>query len=696
MNVGAVLIAEIGSLITRVTLVDSVDGEYRLIGRAETFSSVEPPYRNAFFAVLEAAAQLAEATGRQLLHEGQLLMPQSDERDGVDRLLVTTSAAGTMALVITAVAQDVSARSALHASRCTYTTVLQTVTLDDAAAQPLDKVDDVSWIERQVQALLSLQPDAVLIAGGLEGGAVDAVHRLAHIVGLTALRVSVDASGQQRQNINARPVIYAGNSSARERVIEALSARAEIFVVDNVRPALEQEQLEATRTELSKLYDKYILSRLPGIGPLRRLASAAPLTVCHAESLMTRFAAERSGRRVLLLDCGASATSALLALPGRFHTAVIGDVGTSYQLTKLLTHSSIANIARWLPYPIDETDLQHRLLNRALRPQLLATDRADLHLDFAIAREALSVAYTALLDEVPHPHYDWLFACGGALARAPQAGLALLALLDAVQPRLDDEATLLDVHLDTLGLLPACGVLATLDELAAVEVFDRDVMRSQPLATVLVPGGEGRPGEKAIEVELVLPSGQTSQVTVRHGEIVRIPLASGRRAQLTLRPTPSVRIGSNEAGAELRGNPGQLQGSTLGLVIDARGRPLVLPQDERERCLKLWEWLVALGAERGANPYLEATTAPEPRAPLVATAPPATPVVPPAVRPLEVPRPTTEVVASGGGKRISLAELAAQETAANADPAPGSIESDMAKLRQSVEAPKKRGLFRRK
>ncbi|NJM05204.1 hypothetical protein HC891_01685 [Candidatus Gracilibacteria bacterium] len=84
MHVGAVLIAEIGSLITRVTLVDSVDGECRLVGRAETFSSVEPPYHNAFFAVLEAAAQLAEATGRQLLREGQLLIPQTEERDGVD------------------------------------------------------------------------------------------------------------------------------------------------------------------------------------------------------------------------------------------------------------------------------------------------------------------------------------------------------------------------------------------------------------------------------------------------------------------------------------------------------------------------------------------------------------------------------------------------------------------------------------
>lgn len=44
---GAVLIAEVGSLITRVTLVDQVDGESRLISRAEVLSSTELPLGHA-------------------------------------------------------------------------------------------------------------------------------------------------------------------------------------------------------------------------------------------------------------------------------------------------------------------------------------------------------------------------------------------------------------------------------------------------------------------------------------------------------------------------------------------------------------------------------------------------------------------------------------------------------------------------
>ena len=114
-TLGAVLVAEVGSLITRVTLIDQVEGESRMVGHAETSSSVEAPYNNALYGILEAAAAISEMTGRQLLRDGQLIMPQSSERDGVNQVVVATSAAGTMGLVITAIAADVSARSAVHA-----------------------------------------------------------------------------------------------------------------------------------------------------------------------------------------------------------------------------------------------------------------------------------------------------------------------------------------------------------------------------------------------------------------------------------------------------------------------------------------------------------------------------------------------------------------------------------------------------
>ncbi|NNJ10508.1 hypothetical protein EKD04_009225 [Chloroflexales bacterium ZM16-3] len=691
-TLGSVLVAEIGSLITRVTLVDQVDGESRMIGHAETSSSIEPPYQNALYGVLEATAQIAELTGRQLLREGQLIMPQGSDRDGINQLVVVTSAAGPMTLVITAIAADVSARSAIHASHATYTALLQAVTLDDAAGQPMVSVGDLSWIERQVQSLLSLRPDAVLIAGGLEHGAVDAVNRLAHIVGLTAVSTTVDSSGQQRQDITARPVIYAGNSDARDRVVEALSDRAEIFVVENLRPALDQEFLAPARQELGRLYEKQILPRLPGIAGLRRMSRAPIRTVCDASGLVARFVAEHAERRVLLVDAGASSSSAFYAAPGRFHPAVLGTCGVAYGLSNILADRGVAALARWLPFPISDAELTHRLLNKQLRPHLLPASPEDLAIDLALVREAITMATEALRDEIAPDDYDWLIACGGPLAHVPHPGMALLAILDATQPGADQGQPILDIHLDSLGLVPAMGALASLDPEAAVTIFDRDLRSNTPLATCVTPIGDGRPGEVALELELSVVGGKVERRTVRHGELIRLPLSQGRYAQLTLRPASDVRIGRAAPGEAVVSDPAGIAGSALGVVIDARGRPLQLPADNRERCLKIWEWLVALGAESGPSPYVETRVTVS--IPVVV---PAEAVVTPAPTPPAPPAP--EVVVADApkavSKRISLSDLAAQE-----EPAPppdtSGIDGDLDSLRKTVEPPKRRGLFGKK
>lgn len=690
-TLGAVLVVEIGSLLTRVTLIDKVDGESRLVGHAETSSSTEAPFQNALYAVLEAAAQLSELTGRQLIREGQLIMPQSSERDGVNQLVAVTSAAGTLALVVAAIASDVSARSAIHACRSTYTALLQTVTLDDAASPDSSNGNESSWIERQVERLLTLRPDAVLIAGGLEHGAVDAVNRLAHIVGLTAMNPTVDASGQQRQQITARPVIYAGNSGAREQVIAALSDRAELFVVDNLRPALDQANLDPARQEFGRLYERLVLPRLPGLAALKRMGRTPVRTVCEAEGLVTRFLAERTGRRLLAVDVGASATSAFHAAPGSYQVAVLGTTGVSYGLTELLATVGVGAIARWLPFSVDEQRLGEQLLNRLLRPHTLPSTREELYIEHAVAREALRAAYAALREQGPDGAfaYDWLVAGGGVLAHAPQPGLALLTLLDALEPSGDGEHAVLDLYLDSLSLMPVGGALAFLDPDAAVTVIDRDLLRNTPLASVVVPRGEGRSGDVAVEVELSIVGGTTERRVVHHGELVRLPLNPGRFGQLTIKPAADVRIGGAGPGESVATEGGDIAGSALGVVIDARGKSLQLSQSAQQRRARLWSWLVALGVERGDSPYHE----PEPHVPV---APPAEPPVREAST-SEQPASTPALAdlkandALPHGRRVSLDELVGAE----AEPEqPTELDSDLDALRRTVEEPKRGGLFR--
>lgn len=756
-ELGAILIAEIGSVTTRVTLVDEVEGETRLIHQVEKPSTIEPPYENGTIAVLEGAAQIAEMTGRRLLQDGQLIMPQNNERDGVNHVVAASSASGTLSLIITAISSDVSARSAVHASLSTYTTILQVVTLDDydkyqaLQAESNDGTSDsgmprtltqtatlassdratLSWIERQVQPMLTLQPDTVLMAGGLEDGAGETLKRLAHIVALTTLRTTVDSSGRQRQEGTSYPVIYAGNRAAREQVCTVLEGRSETIVVDNLRPSLEQENLVPTIREIQRLYDKQVLPRLPGFAVLSNLCASPITTICNAEGLMTRFLAERDERHILTIDAGSSSSSAILASPGHYDLAVLGTCGTGYGLTTILQERDLPSLSRWLPFTMSEKDLLHWLLNKVLRPQLEPTSLEDLLLEHAVAREALFMTRAALADVCPNLQYDMVIACGGVLSHAPP-GLAVLTILDALQPAAESSVMAIDLHLDTPGLLAACGTLAGMAPDAAVTMFERDVLHNTPLATSVIAVGEGKPGKVALEAELNPLYGSAQKVTVHHGEIVRLPLYPGNTAQLIVRPAPGVRIGRNPEGEEVQTDVAGINGSMLGVVIDARGRPLKLPKQSKQRCALLWEWLCALGVVKGALPY---TIVEQEEAPATVSVPPVREKKERRARKKkgveEQPLPDVSLLAPGDGqeqpqpgvpaalmgtgevdgsqeatvqlgKRISLEELAQTlppPASGQPDkPASGSLDNDLASLREMVNQPetKKRSLFGKK
>lgn len=670
----ATLVAEIGSTVTRVTLVDIVDGEARLIGQAEVPTTTDPPHENALVGILSGAVQISDLTGRQLLRDHELLMPQTNECDGVDAVVAVTSAADLMGVVITAIAGDVSARSALHASRATYTSVLQVVTLDNAARTTSS--EDTTWIERQVQMLVGLRPDVVIIAGGLEGGAEEPLKRLAHIVGLTALHARVDAQGQQRHEVTARPVLFAGNSQAREQVIEALSGRAEPILVENVRPSLDIERLDPTRRALIGLYNDRILPKLPGMPALRRLCALPVGTVSEAAGLMTRFIAAHYRRATLTLDAGSATTAAFLASQGCYTPAIMGGVGTGYGLGGVLAECGVAAIARWLPFPISDQELLHRLLNKMLRPALHPTTREDVWIEHAVARETLVIALAALYDERPTTLYDFVVASGGVLAHAPHPGLTALTLLDALQPTSEETVLAIELHVDTLGLLGACGALALTSSDAALLLFERDLLRNTPLATCVVALG-GRAGEVALEAELKETGGRSQVVSVQHGQIARLALPPGSKGTLTLRPVAGVRVGRNPPGVEVPSEPGAISGSALGVIIDARSRPLQLPEDSVARQQLLWSWLVALGVEQGPFPYAVAQSVSEVAIPMVQRA-----------------APVVEQVSPADPKKSSPPSVLKKSPPPSNPPI--EIEQDLARLRQTVEKPKRRGFLRRK
>jgi hypothetical protein len=101
-------------------------------------------------------------------------------------------------------------------------------------------------------------------------------------------------------------------------------------------------------------------------------------------------------------------------------------------------------------------------------------------------------------------------------------------------------------------------------------------------------------GEIAVSIGLEYANGRQVNMDVMAGSIEVIPLRPNEQALLTLFPAPTVDVGLGP-GERARAAE-EIDGGLIGLIIDARGRPLHLPADETERQARLLQWIQALGA----------------------------------------------------------------------------------------------------
>jgi len=120
------------------------------------------------------------------------------------------------------------------------------------------------------------------------------------------------------------------------------------------------------------------------------------------------------------------------------------------------------------------------------------------------------------------------------------------------------------------------------EPLAAAQVLARDTLLN--LGTVITPLGIAKEGEVALRFKMIYSEGGAIEGEVSYGSLEVIPLPFGQRATLELRPTQGFDVGLGRKG---RGATTEVEGGAVGVIIDARGRPLPSPRREphsRKRC----------------------------------------------------------------------------------------------------------------
>jgi uncharacterized protein (TIGR01319 family) len=586
-----ILATDVGSTTTKARFFHRKDGEWRFLVAGEAPTTVEAPYEDVTMGVQNAVREVEELTGHRILSpDGSGIVVPYDGESGVDLYCTTSSAGGGLQMMVSGLILSMTAESANRAALGAGAIVMDVIARDDGRQ-----------IYQKIQRIRSLRPDMILLAGGTDGGAS------AHVIEI--LELIKAAEPKPRLGIGYQlPIVYAGNKVLRPQVEKLLSGEFALEVVDNLRPVLEVENTEPARRAVHELFMEHVMSHAPGYTKLMKWTDVDIMPTPAGEGMAMQLIADTYKENVLGVGLGGATTNVYSVMDGRFVRSVSANLGMSYSVTNVMKEAGIGNIIRWLPFDLDEEEVSSRLMNKMIRPTTIPQTLQDLIVEHSVAREALRLGLehhktiatrlkgiqiqrtiADIFDQAVEETYikmmdiDVLAGTGGLLSHAPRRIQSMFILTDAWQPE-----GVTKMFQDSVFMMPHLGVLSTVYRDAAWNIFDKDCLVR--LGTVIAPSGTAEPGEAVMTVELTMPDGEVVEEKLEFGEIRRIRLAERQEAEAVITPARHFEMGEGPGRSVTR----TVMGGVSGLLLDARGRPISLPEEDGARKELLLKWFRAL------------------------------------------------------------------------------------------------------
>jgi uncharacterized protein (TIGR01319 family) len=592
-NVRSIVATDCGSTTTKAILIEKqTDGVYRLVARGEAPTTVEAPFDDVTVGVTNALTELQDLTGKQILDSaGKPMTPSQSDTVGVDLYLSTSSAGGGLQMTVAGVVREMSAESAERAALGAGAIIMDTLAINDGRKD-----------HEKVERIRALRPDMILMSGGTDdGNVVPQVQEIAEI-----LR---SADPKPRLGIGLKlPVIFAGSEKMRPAVMDTLGDTVDVRMVPNLRPTMARENLGPAREAIHELFLEHVMQQAPGYGKLTTWTSSGIMSTPNAVGKIMEEIARQRNISILGVDIGGATTDVFSVFSGIYNRTVSANLGMSYSICNVLTEAGLPNIKRWLPFEESDAYIRNQLRNKMVRPTTIPQDLRDLQIEQAASREALRLAFEhhkSLAREmvgvqqqrdisdifeqkasgstlVNMFELDMLIGSGGVLAHAPKLAQTALMMMDAYAPQ-----GLTTLAKDSIFMMPQLGILSTLLPEAATEVFEKDCLIR--IADCLAPVGTAKAGEECFTA---LVDGKS--YLVPFGEIVLVPVEAGRTVNVECRPGKSFDFGDGKG----RSKTYTTVAGELGLVLDGRGRPIVIPVEDAERAATMRRWLEAMGLSR--------------------------------------------------------------------------------------------------
>jgi hypothetical protein len=571
---------DIGRINTRASLFGVVEGKYRLLGCETAQSSLGPALHPGAGVGAAMAAVQRESEHIFLKAQGGLVMPATAVGLGVDHAAITTSAGPQIKTVLLGLSRDGSSA----AGRA----LVNSMPLELLASYGLaDLVDDSKIIE----SLLEWQPELIILVGGEDGGEEAFVKRWIEILRIICCLLPARVKPS---------VLFAGNGQLEDDIRRRLESLTSLHITANIQPVYGEWDLVPAQNFLEREMLRIWEKKVPGMKDLLDLTQSLRGTKSFSLNRCARFLGRTINARqsqsgncgVLILDLGGGSVAVSASLDDRVGS-VIEDARLDVSMG--CDKDVLQEIHRWAAAPVTMQETAQYLATSALHPAAIPTTLRELALSQSLARYQLRKALKRLSKNYPwfdrSPRglcmggFEPVIASGAALTLAPTPGEAMLILLDALQP-----CGITTMVLDRYHLLPMLSVAGEAQPVLPVHVMNSNSFEN--LGTVIAPVSNASEGEKILSAQVNTDAGKSYAVDIEQGTLRRLLIPAGVSAVLEIEPGRSTDVGFGGAGV---GGRLKITGGLLGVVIDARGRPLRLPDDDESRVEQLRRWLWILG-----------------------------------------------------------------------------------------------------
>jgi uncharacterized protein (TIGR01319 family) len=350
-----IIITDIGSTTTKALHLQKNDREYQLIDYVSAFTTVEKPDEDVNVGIRNAISQLC--------------------LDSEYTYLTTSSAGGGLQILVIGLTTADSAKSAERAAYGVGGVLLDTLAIDDGKT-----------MHERLKVINSVFPDIILLCGGVDGGALISVYRLASL-----LRI---ANVYQKFSNNTKiPLIYAGNCDAVGFITAALNEKYDLHIVPNLRPKIanhlnstaKDENLIPTQEKIHELFLNSVMEQAPGYSKVKTMVEV-DIIPTPAGVLQTIKLLGKKYKNILAFDMGGATTDFYSNIDGNYHRSVSANIGMSYSIGNILAECDFErDIAPHLSTPEQAETILNYIGNKILYPGSHPTNEIELYFEHIIA-----------------------------------------------------------------------------------------------------------------------------------------------------------------------------------------------------------------------------------------------------------------------------------------------------------------------